>query len=600
MGFRTAGFACGRVDTWEADTAAYWGAETTWLANDVRYSDGNKGVDAHGFVDADQVCKEDKRLHSQDLEQPLAATNLGLIYVDPEGPDGIPDPVAAAHDIRTTFGRMNMNDEETVALIAGGHTFGKTHGAISTDNIGPEPNAAAIECQGLGWTNKHVPGKDPQVVTSGLEVTWTKTPTLWSNSYLQNLFGHEWTLEKSPAGAHQWVAEDAEEDVPHPFNKTQKTKPRMLTIDLALRFDPHYEKVSRRYLEDPNSFANAFARAWFKLLHRDLGPRSRWLGPELPSEVLNWEDPLPPPTGKLVDNNDVLELKDKILSSGVPPRKFIAVAWASAATFRCTDKRGGANGARIRLLPQKDWEVNSPSMVGDVITTLEAVREDFNNNARGGKMISLADLIVLAGSVCLEQAANIAVPLTLGRTDATQAQTDPQNFSYLEPHVDGFRNYGASTQRVRLEQFLIDRAQLLNLSVPEMTVLIGGLRVLDQNWDGSKHGVLTDRPGVLSNDFFVNLLDMGNVWKATDNTSDMFESTDRKTGSPRWTATRVDLIFGSHAELRSTAEYYGSFDSQDKFKRDFVAAWCKVMNADLYDLRTATGRYKEILLDMST
>ena len=583
MGVKTLGFAAGRPDTWEADEATYWGGETTWLGNDVRYSDGKEGLRGDGVVGADESKKDHKDIHTRELEKPLAATHMGLIYVNPEGPDGIPDPVAAARDIRITFGRMAMNDEETVALIAGGHAFGKTHGAGPTDNVGKEPEAAPMEQQGLGWSNKYGSGKGPDAIGSGLEVIWSKTPTRWSNHFLEYLFKFDWELTKSPAGANQWVAKNADAFIPDPFDANKKHPPRMLTTDLSLRFDPAYEKIARRFLENPDQLADAFARAWFKLLHRDMGPRSRWIGPEIPSEVLPWEDPIPPVNHALVDDKDVAALKQDILATGVAPAKLISTAWASASTFRGTDKRGGANGARVRLAPQKDWKVNNPAQLAEVLAALEGVQARFNASATGGKKVSLADLIVLGGVAALEQAAGVPVPFTPGRTDATQEQTDVESFGYLEPHADGFRNYGRGTSRVSTEQFLIDRAHLLTLTPPELVVLVGGLRVLGANYDGSSLGVFTHRPGKLTNDFFVNLLDMGTVWKATAD-GELFEGSDRKTGAKKWTGTRADLVFGSHAELRAIAEVYASADGQDKFVKDFVAAWDKVMNLDRFDL----------------
>jgi len=508
---------------------------------------------------------------------------MGLIYVNPEGPDGVPDPKASAKDIRLTFGRMAMNDEETVALIVGGHSFGKTHGAASADNVGKEPEAASIEEQGFGWANKHGSGKGPDTITSGLEVIWTKTPTKWSNSYLEYLFKYDWELTKSPAGANQWVAKNAEPFIPDAFDPNKKHLPRMLTSDLALRFDPDYEKISRRFLENPDQLADAFARAWFKLLHRDMGPRTRWLGPEIPKEELLWEDPIPSANHPLVDNNDISALKKEILSTGVEPTKFISVAWASASTFRGGDKRGGANGARIRLAPQKDWEVNNPAQLSQVLKALEGVQQ------KSSKKVSLADLIVLAGCAALEQASGLSVPFTPGRMDASLEQTDVDSFKYLEPVADGFRNYGKSRGGIRAEHFLVDKAHLLTLSAPEMTVLVGGMRALNANYDGSSNGILTKRPGQLTNDFFVNLLDMSTAWKAADSEGELFEGVDRKTGAKKWTATRADLVFGSHAELRAIAEVYGSADGQEKFAKDFVAAWTKVMNLDRYDVARKSG-----------
>ncbi|KAL2261567.1 hypothetical protein VTK26DRAFT_3874 [Humicola hyalothermophila] len=582
MGLKTFGFAAGRPDTWEADEATYWGGETTWLGNDVRYSQGSEGLKGDGILDADESKKDHKDIHTRDLESPLAAAHMGLIYVNPEGPDGIPDPVAAARDIRTTFGRMAMNDEETVALIAGGHSFGKTHGAAHADNVGKEPEAAPIEQQGLGWSNKHGSGKGPDTITSGLEVIWTKTPTKFSTNFLEYLFKFEWELTKSPAGANQWVAKNADAFIPDAYDPNKKHPPRMLTTDLALRFDPVYEKISRRFLENPDQFADAFARAWFKLLHRDMGPRTRWLGPEIPSEILSWEDYVPPASQPIIDDKDIAALKKEILATGVAPAKLISTAWASASTFRGGDKRGGANGARIRLAPQKDWKVNNPPQLAEVLSALEGVQAKFNAS---GKKVSIADLIVLAGVAALEQAAGVPVPFTPGRGDASQEQTDVESFSHLEPFADGFRNYGRGTSRVSTEQFLVDRAHQLTLTPPELTVLVGGLRVLGANYDGSSHGVFTSRPGKLTNDFFVNLLDMGTAWKPVD--GEVFEGYDRKTGEKKWTATRADLVFGSHAELRAIAEVYASAGGQEKLVKDFVEAWDKVMNLDRFDLAQA-------------
>lgn len=565
MGFKTFGFAGGREDTWEADQSVYWGSETKWLGTDKRYSGDRK------------------------LEEPLAATTMGLIYVNPEGPEGNPDPLAAAKDIRETFKRMAMNDEETVALIAGGHTFGKTHGAEATV-VGPEPEAASIEEQGLGWHNSYESGVGAHAFTSGLEVTWTQTPTQWSHHFFQNLFQYDWELSKSPAGAHQWVAKNAEEVIPNAFDSSKKQLPTMLTTDLSLRFDPVYEKISRDFLANPDKFADVFARAWFKLIHRDLGPRSRYLGPEVPAEVLIWQDPVPAVDHPLVDESDIAQLKSKILATGLSVSKLVTTAWASASTFRGGDKRGGANGARIRLAPQKDWKVNNPAQLADVLGKLETIQNEFNNAQAGGKKISLADLIVLAGVAGVEKAAqdaghNITVPFAPGRTDATIEQTDVESFEVLEPIADGFRNFRKDYSAVSTEEYLIDKAQLLTLTVPEMTVLVGGLRALDANYDGSKLGIFTQRPGTLTNDFFVNLLDMGTVWKATDDHKEYFVGSDRKTGAPKWTATRADLVFGSHAELRAIAEVYASTDAHEKFVKDFVAAWNKVMNLDRFDLK---------------
>ena len=586
MGLKTFGFAGGRADTWEADESVYWGGESTWLGNEVRYSSGNEGLKGDGVVDGDESKKEHKDIHSRDLEKPLAAAHMGLIYVNPEGPDGVPDPVASARDIRTTFGRMAMNDEETVALIAGGHSFGKTHGAGPADNVGKEPEAADISAQGFGWDNKYKSGKGPDTITSGLEVTWTSTPTKWSNKYLEYLFKYEWELTKSPAGANQWVAKDAPEIIPHAYDPNKKLKPTMLTSDLALRFDPEYEKIARRFAEDQDALGDAFTRAWFKLLHRDMGPRSRWLGPEIPSETLIWEDPVPTVNHPLVDEKDIAALKKEILGSGIDGTKLISTAWASASTFRGGDKRGGANGARIRLAPQKDWKVNNPSQLKEVLGALENVQKKFNGAASSGKKVSLADLIVLGGVAALEKASGASVPFTPGRTDASEEQTDAQSFEHLEPIADGFRNYGKSDSRVTTEKYLVDRANLLTLTAPELTVLVGGLRALNANYDGSSAGVFTKRPGQLTNDFFVNLLDMNTAWKTID--TDNFEGVDRKTGEKKWTGTRADLVFGSHAELRAISEVYASSDAQEKFVKDFITAWDKVMNLDRFDLTTAS------------
>ncbi|EXJ58918.1 catalase-peroxidase [Cladophialophora yegresii CBS 114405] len=584
MGVKTFGFAGGRPDTWEADESVYWGGETTWLGNDVRYSQGHRGIEGKGVVDSDEHKRDYKDIHTRDLEKPLAAAHMGLIYVNPEGPDGVPDPVAAGRDIRTTFGRMAMNDEETVALIAGGHAFGKTHGAGPSENIGKEPEDAPLEQQGLGWQNKLGRGNGPDTITSGLEVIWTATPNKWSNKYLEYLFKYEWELTKSPAGANQWVAKTNDEFIPDAYDPNKKHKPRMLTTDLALRFDPAFEKISRRYLEHPEELHDAFSRAWFKLLHRDMGPRSRWLGPEIPSEVLIWEDPIPPQTGPVIDDKDVAVLKEKILATGIQSQELITTAWASAASFRGSDKRGGANGARIRLEPQKKWEVNNPQQLAQVLGALEKVQEEFNSSASGGKKVSLADVIVLAGTAAVEKAAGVPVTFTPGRTDASQEQTDIQSFEHLEPVVDGFRNYGHGTSRVKTEQFLLDKANQLNLSIPEMVVLVGGLRVLNANWDGSSHGVFTTTPGKLTPDFFTNLLDMGIAWKATSSDQELYEGTDRKSGQKKWTATRHDLVLGAHAELRAVAEVYAEAGNEEKFKKDFAAAWTKVMDLDRFDV----------------
>jgi catalase-peroxidase len=589
MGFRTFGFGGGREDTWEPDQDVYWGRETTWLGGDVRYAHGSEGVEKpadEGVLVSDDDADGD--VHSRRLENPLAAVQMGLIYVNPEGPDGNPDPLLAAKDIRDTFGRMAMDDEETVALIAGGHTFGKTHGAGPADNVGAEPEAGDLEQQGFGWHNKFGSGKGRDTITSGIEVTWTQTPTLWSNKFFENLFGFEWELEKSPAGAHQWVAKDAPEDVPHAHDASKKQRVKMLTTDLSLRFDPIYGPISRRFLENPQSFADAFARAWFKLTHRDMGPRVRYLGPEVPKEELVWQDPLPKADYATVDAADIDALKTKIAASGLSVPELVSTAWASASTFRGGDKRGGANGARIRLAPQKDWAVNQPGQLAKVLKTLERIQMEFNVDAAGGKKVSLADLIVLAGGVGVEQAAkaggiDVSVPFRPGRTDARQDQTDVESFAVLEPFADGFRNYLKGRSVVPAEHLLVDRAQLLTLTAPEMTALVGGLRVLGANADGGSEGVFTDRPGVLSNDFFVNLLDMGTEWKATG--ANRYEGRDRKTGAAKWTGTRVDLVFGSNSVLRALAEVYASADGKEKLAKDFVAAWTRVMELDRFDLK---------------
>lgn len=591
MGFKTFGFAGGREDVWEVDEDVYWGKETTWLGGDERYARGSEGVEEnHGVLVSDDDA--DGKIHSRDLENPLAAVQMGLIYVNPEGPDGNPDPIAAAFDVRDTFSRMAMNDEETVALIAGGHTFGKTHGAASADHVGPEPEAADLESQGLGWHNSYGTGKGSDTITSGLEVTWTSAPTTWTNNFLWNLFGYEWELTKSPAGAHQWTPKHGmgANTVPDAHNPDKKHAPAMLTTDLALRFDPEYEKIARRFLENPDQFADAFARAWFKLTHRDLGPRSRYLGPEIPEEILIWQDPVPEADHELVNEDDIATLKSKILNSGLTVSELVSTAWASASTFRGGDKRGGANGARIRLIPQKDWEVNNPAQLAKVLDVLENIQTEFNNTQRSSKKVSLADLIILAGNAAVEKAAeatgvHITVPFSPGRTDATQEQTDIESFTHLEPKADGFRNYIKTRYATPTEAFLIDRAQLLTLTAPELTVLIGGLRVLDANYDGSKHGVFTTRPGVLTNDFFVNLLDMGTQWKAQSEEREIYEGYDRSNNDLKWTATRADLVFGSNAELRAVAEVYASDDAQHKFVHDFAAAWSKVMHLDRFDLR---------------
>ena len=560
MGFKTFGFGGGREDTWEPEQDIYWGPEGTWLA-DERYSG------------------------DRDLENPLAAVQMGLIYVNPEGPNGKPDPVAAARDIRETFARMAMNDEETVALIAGGHSFGKTHGAGDAALVGPEPEAAPVEAQGFGWKSSFGSGKAGDAITSGLEVIWTQTPTKWSNYFFDNLFKYEWELTKSPAGAYQWQAKGAPASIPDAHDPAKKRVPTMLTTDLSLRFDPAYEKISRRFYEHPEAFADAFARAWFKLTHRDMGPIARYLGPLVPKEILPWQDPIPPVDHPLIGDADIAALKTKILASGLTVPQLVATAWASASTFRGGDKRGGANGARVRLAPQKDWAVNQPAELAKVLARLEAIGKDFNT---GGKKVSLADLIVLGGVAAVEKAArdaghDVKVPFTPGRTDATQDDTDVESFEPLEPKIDGFRNYMGGTPRLSPEEHLVDRAQLLTLTAPEMTVLVGGLRVLGANTGGAKHGVFTSKPGVLTNDFFVNLLDMGTAW-APSSSEGVYEGRDRKTNAVKWTGTRVDLIFGSHAQLRALAEVYACADGQAKFVKDFVAAWTKVMNLDRFDL----------------
>ncbi len=564
MGFKTFGFGGGREDIWEPEQDIYWGSEGKWL-EDKRYSG------------------------DRELENPLAAVQMGLIYVNPEGPNGNPDPLAAARDIRETFARMAMNDEETVALIAGGHTFGKCHGAADAKHVGPEPEAAPLEEVGLGWKNDFRSGKGDDTIGSGLEVTWTQTPTKWSNYYFENLFKYDWELTKSPAGAHQWVAKGAEATIPDAADPSKKHLPTMLTTDLSLRFDPAYEKISRRFYEHPEEFADAFARAWFKLTHRDMGPRARYLGPDVPGEDLIWQDPVPAVDHPLVDAADIAVLKAKVLASGLTVSELVGTAWASASTFRGSDKRGGANGTRIRLAPQKDWEVNEPAKLAKVLGILEGIREEFNKTASGGKKISLADLIVLAGCAGVEQAAkkagsDVTVPFAPGRTDASREQTDVASFAVLEPLADGFRNYQKRKFAVPAEEMLVDKAQLLTLTAPEMTVLLGGLRVLGANYGGSKHGVFTKRPGALTNDFFVNVLDMGTEWKPLSPEREAFEGSDRKTGDLKWIGTRVDLVFASNSILRALSEVYGSADGQEKFVRDFVAAWNKVMNLDRFDL----------------
>ncbi|MBX2920708.1 MAG: catalase/peroxidase HPI [Chitinophagaceae bacterium] len=590
MGFKTFGFAGGREDVWEPELDVYWGSETKWLGGDIRYTHGSEGVEKGGAVVVSDDAADGK-IHSRDLENPLAAVQMGLIYVNPEGPDGNPDPLASARDIRETFKRMAMNDEETVALIAGGHTFGKTHGAAPATHVGPEPEAAGIEEQGLGWKNSYGTGIGADTITSGLEVTWTSTPTKWTNNFFWNLFGYDWELMKSPAGAHQWRPKHGAgaNSVPHPFDKSKRQEPRMLTSDIALRVDPVYEKISRRFYEDPDAFADAFARAWFKLTHRDMGPRSRYLGPEVPEEVLLWQDPIPAVDHVLVDENDIASLKSTILASGLTVSQLVSTAWASASTFRGSDKRGGANGARIRLTPQKDWAVNNPAQLSKVLQVLEGIQHAFNSTQSGGKKVSLADLIVLAGCAGVEKAAkdagfDVKVPFTPGRMDASQEQTDVESFAVLEPIADGFRNYLKRKYSVSTEELLVDKAQLLTLTAPELTVLVGGMRVLNTNYDDSKHGVFTDRPETLTNDFFVNLLSMDTAWKAASDDKEVFNGYDRATGEVKYTATRADLIFGSNAELRAVAEVYGCGDAREKFVKDFVKAWAKVMDLDRFDL----------------
>ena len=565
MGFKTFGFGGGRKDVWEPDQDVYWGKETTWL-DDKRYTG------------------------DRELEQPLAAVQMGLIYVNPEGPNGNPDPIASARDIRETFARMAMNDEETVALIAGGHTFGKTHGAGPASHVGPEPEAAGLEEQGLGWKSSFGTGNGSDTISSGLEVTWTSTPTQWSNSYFENLFGYEWELTKSPAGAQQWTPKNGggAGTVPHAHDATLRISPSMLTSDLALRYDPAYEKISRRFYENPDQFATAFARAWFKLTHRDMGPRACYLGPDVPEEVLIWQDPIPPASQPLIDAQDIASLKIKILTSGLSISELVSTAWASASTFRGSDKRGGANGARIRLTPQKFWAVNQPTLLDKVIKSLEIIQNEFNGTTNDGKKVSLADLIVLGGCAGIEQAGKnaghqVAVPFTAGRMDASQEQTDVASFAVLEPIADGFRNYLKGKYTISAEALLVDKAQLLTLTAPEMTVLVGGLRVLKTNFGDSSHGVFTQRPEVLTNDFFVNLLDMSTEWKPVSPASDVFEGHDRKSGEIKWTGTRADLVFGSNSQLRALAEVYASADAEPIFIQAFVAAWDKVMNLDRFE-----------------
>ena len=564
MGFKTFGFGGGREDVWEPEEDVFWGSETKWLEGDKRYSG------------------------EHDLDNPLAAVQMGLIYVNPEGPNGVPDPVAAAKDIRETFARMAMDDEETVALIAGGHTFGKTHGAGDVALVGPEPEAADIEEQGLGWKSSFGSGKGGDTISSGLEVTWTQTPAKWSFYFFENLLKCEWELTKSPAGAHQWVAKNVGDVVPDAHDASKKHAPTMLTTDLSLRFDPAYEKISKRFHEHPLEFADAFARAWFKLTHRDMGPRARYLGAEVPAEELIWQDPIPAVDHALVDEKDIAALKTKVLDSGLSVSQLVSTAWASASTFRGSDKRGGANGARIRLAPQKNWAVNNPAQLTKVLLTLEGIQTEFNSNQSGSKKVSLADLIVLAGCGGVEKAAKdagfeVTVPFTPGREDASQEQTDVESFAILEPAADGFRNYLKTKYTISTEELLVDKAQLLTLTAPEMTVLVGGMRVLNTNFDNSKHGVFTKRPEVLTNDFFVNLLDMSTAWMPASDDKETFDGRDRKTGAVKWTATRADLVFGSNSELRALAEVYGSEDAKEKFVMDFVAAWNKVMNLDRFD-----------------
>ena len=591
MGFKTIGFAGGRVDAFEPDEDVYWGSEETWLGGDIRYSHGgSEGITEkdHGVLSGEE--KADGDYHSRDLENPLAAVQMGLIYVNPEGPDGNPDPILAAKDIRDTFGRMAMDDEETVALIAGGHSFGKTHGAASADHVDKEPEAAGLESQGLGWHSTYKSGVGADAITSGLEVIWTETPTQWSNNFFENLFRYEWELTKSPAGAFQWVAKDADDVIPDPFDPNKKRKPTMLTTDLSLRFDPAYEKISRNFLENPDAFADAFARAWFKLTHRDMGPRSRYVGPDVPAEIFIWQDPIPELNHEVVNDADVESLKEKVLNSGLSVSELVSTAWASASTFRGSDKRGGANGARVRLAPQKDWEVNNPNQLNKVLGVLENIKNEFNQAQAGDKKVSIADLIVIAGNAAIEKAAKdagtaVKVPFTAGRMDASQEETDVESVAFLEPIADGFRNYKKRRYSATTEELLIDKAQLLTLTVPELTVLLAGMRVLDTNYDGSKNGVFTNRPGQLTNDFLVNLLDMNTAWKAASEDKELYIGSDRKTGQPKWTGTRADLVFGSNSELRVVAEIYASADAQEKFVNDFVKAWTKVMNTDRFDVK---------------
>jgi catalase-peroxidase len=590
MGFKTFGFGGGRVDVWEPQEDVYWGSEREWLGGNIRYANGSAGVQKnHGVLASDD--KADGKIHDRNLEKPLAAVQMGLIYVNPEGPDGNPDPLAAAKDIRETFARMAMNDEETVALIAGGHSFGKTHGAAPASHVGKEPEAASIEEMGLGWKNTFGTGNAGDTITSGLEGAWTTTPTKWSNNFFENLFGYEWELTKSPAGAQQWKPKNnaGEGLVPDAHDATKRHAPFMLTTDLALRIDPVYEKISRRFLENPDEFADAFARAWFKLTHRDMGPVVRYLGAEVPQEILIWQDPVPAVTYKLIDDHDIATLKNNILTSGLSVSQLVSTAWAAASTFRGSDKRGGANGARIRLAPQKDWAVNNPAQLAAVLAKLEAIQKLFNTAQADGKQVSLADLIVLGGCAGVELAAQkagyeVKVPFTAGRTDALQEQTDVESFAVLEPQADGFRNYAKHAYSISAEELLVDKAQLLTLTAPEMTVLVAGMRVLNSNYDQSKTGVFTNRIETLTNDFLVNLLNFDNKWSATSNHQDMFEGRDRKTGELKWTGSRVDLIFASNSELRAVAERYACNDAQEQFVHDFVAAWVKVMNLDRFDV----------------
>ena len=606
MGFKTFGFAGGREDVWEPDEDVYWGTEKTWLGGDIRYGKGKEKADDEGVLVADAAlhgAEQDRTgagANERLLENPLGAVQMGLIYVNPEGPDGYPDPVAAAHDIRETFARMAMNDEETVALIAGGHTFGKTHGAGPSSNVGPEPEGAGIEEQGLGWKNSFGAGKGGDAITSGIEVIWTTKPTKWSTEFFDHLFGYEWELTKSPAGANQWKpkGDAGAGTVPDPHDPSKRRAPSMLTTDLALRLDPLYEKISRRFHKNPDQFADAFARAWFKLTHRDMGPRPRYLGPDVPAEELIWQDPIPAVDHKLIDEQDIAALTGKILASGLTVSQLVSTAWASASTFRGSDKRGGANGARIRLTPQKDWQANQPEQLAKALKTLEGIQSEFNGkqsdgksngHQSGGKKVSLADLIVLAGCAGVEQAAKnaghtVTVPFAPGRTDASQEQTDVDSFAVLEPIADGFRNYLRGKFTIPSEALLVDKAHLLTLTAPELTVLVGGLRVLNTNVGQTKHGVFTNRPEALTNDFFLNLLDMGTEWRPVSDAQDVFEGRDRKTGAVKWTGTRVDLVFGSNSQLRAVAEVYGSSDAQEKFVHDFVGAWNKVMNLDRFDL----------------